>query len=133
MVTAANIVPSAQIPDRQYLKENEDVQCKSAQAELSEGKTTQEEIVPEDILQKIDLSGIANWDPTVQQKACSLIHEYPCIFWQNDLDLGKTLIIKHSIKLSDPTPFKECYRCIPPGMYEEVKTHIQEMLDVGTI
>ena len=52
---------------------------------------------------------------------------------RNDLDLGKTLIIKHSIKLTDPTPFKEHYRCMPPGMYEEVKTSIQEMLDVGAI
>ena len=42
-------------------------------------------------------------------------------------------IIKHSIKLTEPTPFKECYRCIPPGMYEEVKTHIQEMFDIGAI
>ena len=49
------------------------------------------------------------------------------------IDLGKTSIIKHSIKLTNPTPFKECYRHIPPGMYEEVKTHIQEMLDVGAI
>ena len=40
---------------------------------------------------------------------------------------------KHSIKLTDPTPFKECYRCIPPGMHDEVKTHIKEMLDVGAI
>ena len=66
MVTAANIVPSVQIPARQYLKENMEVQCNSAQAELSEGKTTQEEIDSEDILQKIDLSGITDWDPTVQ-------------------------------------------------------------------
>ena len=49
------------------------------------------------------------------------------------LDLGKTSIVKYSIKLTDPTPFKDCYRCIPPGMYDEVKTHIQEMLDVGAI
>ena len=53
MVTAANIVPSVQIPDRQYLKESEEVQCKSAQAEFSEGKTIQEEIDSGDILQKI--------------------------------------------------------------------------------
>ena len=83
--------------------------------------------------QKIDLSGIADWDPTLQQEAWDLIHEYVCIFSQNDLDLGKTSIIKHSIKFTDPTPFKEHYRCIPPGMYEEVKTHIQEMFDVGAI
>ena len=60
MVTAAYIVPSVQIPDRQYLKENEEVQCKSAQADLSEGETTQQETYSEDILQKIDLSGIAD-------------------------------------------------------------------------
>ena len=55
MVTAANIVPPVQIPNRQDLKENEEVQCKSAQADLSEGETTQKETDPEDILQKIDL------------------------------------------------------------------------------
>ena len=54
-------------------------------------------------------------------------------FSQNDLDLGKTSIVKHSIKLTDLTPFKECYRCILPGMYDEVKNHIKEMLDVGSI
>ena len=50
--------------------------------------------------------GIADWNPTVQQKAHNLIHEYACIFLWNDLDLGKTFIAKHSIKLTDPTPFK---------------------------
>ena len=38
MVTAANIVPSVQIPDIQDGKENEKVQCKSAQADLPEGE-----------------------------------------------------------------------------------------------
>ena len=71
---------------------------------------------------------MADWDPMIQQEAHNLICEYACIFTRNDLDLGKTSIIKHCIKLTDPTLFKECYCCIPPGMYEEVKTHIQEML-----
>ena len=62
-----------------------------------------------------------------------LICEFTCIFSQNDLDLGKTSIVKHSIQVNDPVPFKEWYRCIPPGMYDEDKVHIQEMLDVGTI
>ena len=35
--------------------------------------------------------------------------------------------------MNDPTPFKDHYQCIPPGMYDEVKIHIQEMLDVGAI
>ena len=54
-------------------------------------------------------------------------------FSQDDLDLGRTSIVKHSIKVNDSVLFKEWYRCIPPGMYEEVKVHIQEMLDVGAI
>ena len=133
MVTAANIVPSIQTPDRQELKEHEDIQCKSAHADLSEGKIHQEEIGPENIFQKIDLLVIADWDPMMQQEAQDLIHEYACIFSQTYLDLGKIPIIKQSIKLTNPTPLKVHYRCIPPGMYEEVKTHIQEILDVGAI
>ena len=36
--------------------------------------------------------------------------------------------VKHEIKLSGPTPFKEPYRRIPPHLYEEVRTHLKEML-----
>ena len=35
--------------------------------------------------------------------------------------------------MTDSTLFKECYRCSPLGMYDEVKKHTQEMLDVGAI
>ena len=60
MVTAANRVPSVQIPDLQDGKENEKVQSKAAQADLHKGEIRQEETDPEDILQKIDLSGIVD-------------------------------------------------------------------------
>ena len=52
---------------------------------------------------------------------------------QNDLDLGKTALIKNKIKLTNQTPFKERYRHIPPHMYDDMRAHIQEMLDIGTI
>ena len=73
------------------------------------------------------------WEPQLQQDARDLICKFACIFSQNDLDLGKTSILKHSIKVNDPVQFKEWYRCILPGKYDEVKVHIQEMLDVGAI
>ena len=73
------------------------------------------------------------WEPLLEQAAQDLIYEFTCIFSQDDLDLGKTSIVKHSIKVNDPVPFKEWYRHIPPGMYDEVKMHIQEMLDMGAI
>ena len=110
IVTAANIVPSIQIPDRHDLKEMEKVQCKSVQIDVAEREIEQDtNTEAKDVLQKIGLSGIADWDPKIQQEAHDLIHEYACIFSQNDLDLVKTSTIRHSTKLTDPTPFKECY------------------------
>ena len=100
---------------------------------MSESEIRQAEIDPEEILQKVDLLETTDWSSTEQQEVYNLICEHACIFSQNDLDLGKTLIVKHSIKLTDSTPFKECYRCNPPGMYEKMKAHIQEMLDIGVI
>ena len=51
----------------------------------------------------------------------------------SDLDLGKTALIKHKIRLTEQTSFKERYRQIPPHMYNDVRAHIQEMLDIGAI
>ena len=51
----------------------------SAQVELSEG-LQQGGTGPEDILQKIDLAGISDWDPMMQQEAQDLICEYADIF-----------------------------------------------------
>ena len=61
---------------------------------------------PKDILQKLDLSGIEEWEPKLQQEARDLICKFACIFSQNDLDLGKMSIVKHSIKVNDSVPFK---------------------------
>ena len=55
------------------------------------------------------------------------------VFLQSDLDLGKSNIIKHAIKITDPQPFKERYRRIPPHLYEEVKKYLQDMVEVGAI
>ena len=59
--------------------ENEKVQCMYVQADMSVG-TPQRVTESEDILQKIDLSGIDKWDSKMQQEAWDLIHENACIF-----------------------------------------------------
>ena len=41
--------------------------------------------------------------------------------------------MKHSIKLADYTPFKERYCRISPHKFEEVRKHLQEMLEIGAI
>ena len=51
----------------------------------------------------------------------------------NDTDLGRTNLVQHRINLHDPVPFKEKHRRIPPHLYDEVRQHIQDMLDAKVI
>ena len=51
----------------------------------------------------------------------------------SDLDLGKTALIKHKIQLMDKMPFKDHYWHIPPPKYNNVRAHIQDMLDISVI
>ena len=55
------------------------------------------------------------------------------VYLLSDMDLGKTSLIKHRIRLTDNTLFKEHYWQIPPSMYEEVMEHLKEMLEIGAI
>ena len=41
--------------------------------------------------------------------------------------------MKHKIKIDDGKPFKEHFRCIPPPLLDEVRQHINEMLEAGAI
>ena len=79
------------------------------------------------------MEGLNSWTGEQQQSARHLLVDSADVFAKTDLKLGKCNIIKHAIKITDPQPFKECYRRIPPHLYEEVKAHLQEMVEVGAI
>ena len=85
------------------------------------------------VLEALDLQGLKEWPESEQKQAGELLLKWEHLFVQINLDLGKTALIKHKIRLTDQTPFKERYRCIPPHMYDDVRAHIQEMLDIGAI
>ena len=85
------------------------------------------------VLDLIDLSGIKDWPEQLQHDTREMLKRNAKVFSKDDMDIGRTNLVKHHIKLTDPAPFKEAYRRIPPQMYDEVKTHIQEMLDLGAI
>ena len=85
------------------------------------------------ILDLIDLSGLENWPEHLQREAKEMLKRNAKVFSKTDMDMGRTNLVKHHIKLTDPVPFKEAYRRIPPQMYDEVKAHIQEMLNLGAI
>ena len=84
-------------------------------------------------LDLIDLSGSENWPEHLQKEAKEMLKRNAKVFSKTDMDMGKTNLVKHHIKLTDPVPFKEAYRRIRPQMYDEVKAHIQEMLNLGAI
>ena len=53
---------------------------------------------------------------------------------KDDLDLVQTLVVKHKTTLKETANLiKESYRKAPPGLYEEVQKHPQEMIDVEAI
>ena len=79
------------------------------------------------------MTGIESWTEQQQCSVRKLLEEYQHLFALNLKELGKTSLVQHEIKLSDKTPFKERYRRIPPHQYEEVRKHLQEMLDIGAI
>ena len=84
------------------------------------------------ILEKLDLKGIESWTEQ-QQSVRELLKEYQHLFALNLREFGKISLVQHEIQLSDKTPFKERYRRIPPHQYEEVRKHLQEVLDIGAI
>ena len=85
------------------------------------------------LLSKIDLSSIKDWTRDLKSKTQELFKEYAHVFALDSLDMGHMSLVKHKIKLDNYTPFKERYRCIPPHLFEEVKNHLKEMIQVGAI
>ena len=85
------------------------------------------------LFSKIDLTGAQGWDPALIEEAQQLFCEFAHIFVLESTDRGHTSMVKHKIRLDNYTPFKERYRRIPPHLFDEVKNHLKEMLEVGAI
>ena len=81
------------------------------------------------LFEKLELSGLKSWTEENEEKALNLLAEYHDIFALEDREMGCTKAAKHKIEVTDPKPFKER----PPGLLEEVKEHLDHMLDLGTI
>ena len=109
----------------------EDIQPQNLNSENTENPSVEDD--GSWILNLIDLSGLENWPEKLQHEAKEMLKRNAKVFSKDDMDMGRTNLVKHHIKLTDPVPFKEAYRRIPPQMYDEVKAHIQEMLDLGAL
>ena len=58
---------------------------------------------------KLDLSGAQSWIDQERQEIRDLLTEYHNLCALDDLELGKASLVKHNIKLTNETPFKERY------------------------
>ena len=80
-----------------------------------------------------ELLGLKSWTEENKERALNLLAKYRDVFALEDGEMGCTEGAEHKIKVTDPKPFKERPRNIPPGLLEEVKDHIDHMLDVSAI
>ena len=123
-VQACNEVPHPQLKPGmlQYLEELEG-------SKLTLGV----EECQEKLIASLDLSGLDKWPTEKVEQACKLLSEYHDVFSLEDNELGCTSQVKHSIKVTNDEPFKECFRRIPPPLLEEVWTHMNDMLQTEAI
>ena len=59
------------------------------------------------LFDELDLSGLDLWAPKLVDKACWLLAKYHDVFSLDPAELGCTHSTKHTIKVTDDTPFKE--------------------------
>ena len=62
------------------------------------------------VLEALDLQGLKGWPEYKQKWARELLLKWEYLFAHSDLDLGRTALIKHKIRLTEQMPFKEQYR-----------------------
>ena len=68
-----------------------------------------------------------------KQRITDKLNSMSDVFATHDLDYGHTTAVKHRIRLSDPTPFKQRPRPIHPSDYEAVRQHLKELCDANII
>ena len=142
-VATANVVPHSyalNVENNEQLQQMFETHTGQESFNIKEATSQKAPVVPslaqerEKLLfGKIDLEGTKDWNDDLKHQTRELFKEYVHIFALDSLDMGHTSLVKHKIKLDNHTPFKECYRCIPPNLFEEVKNHLKEMIQVEAI
>ena len=87
----------------------------------------------EKLMATLDLLGLDKWPKEKAKCAHKLLMEYHDIFSLDDNELGCASQVKHNIKVTDDEPFKEQFRYILPPLLEEVRIHVNDMLQAGAI
>ena len=110
---AANQVPNMLAP--KYVKSlNESEKGESVKREiLDENRKTK-------LWEQLDVSGSKEWTKEQKKLIKETFESFHDVFALTPLELGRTSLVQHTIKITDPKPFKERYRRIPSHQFEEV-------------
>ena len=82
---------------------------------------------------RLELLGLESWTEENKERALNLLAEYHDIFALEYGEMGCPEATEHKIEVTSPKPFKKRLRNILSGLLEEVKDHLDHMLDVGAI
>ena len=85
------------------------------------------------LFEKLELSGLKSWTEENKERALNLLAEYHDFFTLEDGEMGCKEAAEHMIEVTDPKPFQERPQNIPSGLLDEVKEHLDHILDVGAI
>ena len=85
------------------------------------------------MFKKLELSGLESWTEENKERAMDLLAKYHDIFTLEDREMGFTEATEQKIEVTDLKPFKERPRNILSGLLDEVKDHLDHMLDVAAI
>nr|KAG5690731.1 hypothetical protein BaRGS_022422 [Batillaria attramentaria] len=127
-VHVANITTqTVSVPPRAILCELQPVTIEARKT--SEGDEVKD---GETFMDQITIASDSLSEAEVQQLE-ELLHRFPDCFSKGDLDVGFTAKVLHDINLTDNVPFKQRHRRVPPGMFDQVRDHLQQLLDSGII
>ena len=129
-VLAANIIPEGR-PTPELMKKLDEQDPESTPKKLSIEE--RQKLLMELLRQEGGLDQLAEWTLVLSQKFEHLLMEYYDIFSLDKNEIGCMDATKHIIELLDEEPFKEKFRWIAPPLLDEVREHLQEMLDGGAI
>ena len=127
----ANAIPKAQCSPELLKQLDDEGEDKLEPAKLS--MQQRQELLLIALKKDGGLDRLKEWPPELTKKAVALLLKFHLVFSLEPNKIGCTDVTKHVIELMKDEPFKERFCHIPPPLVDEVRQHIQEMLDGGAI
>ena len=127
------VVPANEVPDAQPTPELLQKLAQNDEKKVALTTEQRQELLMQALEKDGGLDTLRSWPQETALKARRLLMEFHSVFSLEPGEMGCTDTTEHVIELTKSEPFKERFRRIAPPLVEEVRLHIQEMLDGGAI